>query len=99
MSVKYDKFLDEVREEDAGGGSSAVIKSNDVPVAVVADTPIDVVFAVLSSSFADADYSLQITIYMAGGGRAGYTLDSFDKDGFTITPSASGTMHWTATKA
>jgi len=75
----------------SGSGSAGTLKSDIVPVE--GDAQQDVVFA---SAFSADTYTLQITIYDGDGIRQGFTLDAHDVNGFTITPSGTGTLHWIA---
>ena len=79
-----------------GGGGGGVFDEGDADrVSVLAGTPVSPTF---SSPFSANDYTLHINIYGAGGASVGFTLDSSDVNGFTVTPTANGTMHWSAVK-
>ena len=76
-----------------GSGSSATIKQSLESVTNGVAYPV-----AFASGFTDNTYSLLIYIHDVTGANVGFTLNTRTKDGFTITPAASGTMNWIAIK-
>jgi len=77
---------------DGGGGTGATIKQGvETCLAGVPFTP-----SGWGTNFANVLYSLHIDIYSAGGASIGFTLDSKTVSGFTVTPTATGTINWSA---
>ena len=79
----------------SGTGGGVFDEGDAGRVNVTAGSPASPAF---SSAFSANDYTLHINIWGAGGASVGYTLDSSDVNGFTVTPTANGTMHWSAVK-